>query len=67
MAIGSANESGTLILCVRAGKTGSLCACSDFIWDYWKLPFPSHLGKYIVKNAKISTKIHEIGKVKAIF
>ena len=29
--------------------------------------FPSHLGKYIVKIGKISTKIHEIGKLKAIF
>ena len=23
---------------------------SDFIWDFGKLPFPSHLGKYIVKK-----------------
>ena len=23
---------------------------SDFIWDFRKLPFPSHLGKYIIKN-----------------
>ena len=40
---------------------------SDFIWDFGKLPFPSHLGKYIIKNGKISTKIHEIRKIKAIF
>ena len=40
---------------------------SDFILDFWKLPFPSHLGIYIVKIGKISTKIHEIGKIKAIF
>ena len=40
---------------------------SDFIWDFGKLPFPSHLGKYIIKIGKISTKIHEIGKIKAIF
>ena len=40
---------------------------SDYIWDFGKLPFPSHLGKYIIKNGKISTKIHEIGKIKAIF
>ena len=43
---------------------------SDFIWDFGKLPFPSHLGKYVVyiiKIGKISTKIHEIGKIKAIF
>ena len=35
----------------------------DFIWDFGKLHFSSHLGKYIIK---ISTKIHEIGKIKAI-
>ena len=40
---------------------------SDFIWDFGKLPFPSHLGKYIIKIGKISTKIHEIGKIKTIF
>ena len=40
---------------------------SGFIWDCRKLPFPSHLGKYIIKIGKISTKIHEIGKIKAIF
>ena len=40
---------------------------SDFIWDFGKLPFPAHLGKYIIKNGKISTKIHEIGKIKSIF
>ena len=40
---------------------------SDFIWDFGKLPFPAHLGKYIIKNGKISTKIHEIGKMKTIF
>ena len=40
---------------------------SDFIWDFGKLPFPAHLGKYIIKNGKISTKIHEIGKIKTIF
>ena len=39
----------------------------DFIWDFGKLPFPSHLGKYIIKIGKISTKIHEIGKIMAIF
>ena len=41
--------------------------CSDFIWDFGKLPFASHLGKYIISIGKISTKIHEIGKIKAIF
>ena len=40
---------------------------SDFICDFRKLPFPSHLGIYIVKIGEISTKIHEIGKIKAIF
>ena len=39
---------------------------SDFIWDFVKLSFPSHLGNYIIKIGKISTKIHEIGKIKAI-
>ena len=29
--------------------------------------FPSHLGKYVIKSGAISTKIHEIGKIKAIF
>ena len=41
-------------------------ARSDFIWDFGKLPFSSHLGKYVMKIGKISTKIHEIGKIKAI-
>ena len=45
----------------------TLYICSDFIWDFGKLPFPSHLGKYIIQNGKISTKIHEIEKIKAIF
>ena len=40
---------------------------SDFIWDFRKLPFPSHLGKYFLKIGKISAKIHVIGKVKAVF
>ena len=40
---------------------------TDFIWDFRKLPIPSHLGKYIIQIGKISTKIHEIGKIKAIF
>ena len=43
------------------------CCSSDFIWDFGKLPFPAHLEKYIIKNGKISTKIHEIGKIKTIF
>ena len=40
---------------------------SDFIWDFGKLPFPSYLVKYFMKIGKISAKIHEIGKIKAIF
>ena len=42
-------------------------SASDFIWDLRKLPFPSHLGKKIIKIEKISAKIHVIGKIKAIF
>ena len=44
-----------------------LIIISDFIWDFGKLPFPSHWGKYVIKIGKISTKIHEIGKIKTIF
>ena len=40
---------------------------SNFIWDFRKLPFPSNLGKYFIIIGKISAKIHEIGKIKAIF
>ena len=40
---------------------------SDFIWDFGKLPFTTHLGKYFIKIGKIRAKIHEIGKIKAIF
>ena len=40
---------------------------SDFIWDFGKLPFPTHLIKYFFKIGKIRAKIHEIGKIKAIF
>ena len=40
---------------------------SDFIWDLSKLPFPSHLCKYFNKIGEISAKMHEIGKIKAIF
>ena len=45
----------------------SIRECSDFIWDFGKLPFPSYLGKYFMKIGKMSAKIHEIGKIKAIF
>ena len=44
-----------------------LIQASDFIWDFGKLPFHLHLGKCIIKIGKISTKIHEIGKIKVIF
>ena len=44
-----------------------LLSTNDFICELGKLPFPSHLGKCIIKNGKISTKIHEIVKIKAIF
>ena len=40
---------------------------SDFIWDFRKLLFPSHLGKYFIKIGRISAKIHEIGKIKVFF
>ena len=40
---------------------------SDFIWDFGKLPFPTLLGKYFIKIGKKRAKIHEIGKIKAIF
>ena len=49
--------------CVRS----ITCLPSDFIWDFRKLPFPSHLGKYFIKIGKIRAKIHEFGKIKAIF
>ena len=45
----------------------SVLYTSDFIWDFGKLPFPTHLGKYFIKIGKIRAKIHEIGKIKAIF
>ena len=40
---------------------------SDFIWDFGKLPFPEHLGIFIIQSWKISAKIYEIGKIKVIF
>ena len=39
---------------------------SDFNWDFRKLPFPSHLGKYLIKVGKVSAKTHEILEIKAI-
>ena len=52
-------------LCIKVAN--SIDHCSDFIWDFGKLPFPEHLGKYFIKIGTISAKIHEIGKIKAIF
>ena len=40
---------------------------SDFIWDFGKLSFPTHLGKYFIKIGKIRAKIQKIGKIKASF
>ena len=47
--------------------TVSTATSSDFIWDFGKLHFPTHLGKYFIKIGKVRAKIHEIGKIKAIF
>ena len=55
-------DPGVRCLGMKANPTGS-----DFIWDFGKLPFPEHLGKYFIKIGTISAKIHEIGKIKAIF
>ena len=54
---------------VMARKVGvvSLNLSSDFIWDFRKLPFPSHLGNYFIKIGEISAKKHEIGKINVIF
>ena len=41
----------------------NLCYISDVIWDFGKLPFPTHLGKYFIKIGKIRAKMHEIGKI----
>ena len=46
---------------------GHNAVTSDFIWDFGKLPFPTYLGKYFIRIGKIRAKIHEIGKIKAIF
>ena len=48
-------------------SVASFLSDSDFIWDFRKQSFPSHLGKYFIEIGKISAKIHEIGKTKAIF
>ena len=55
---------------IALGLSVHLCVCpysySDFMWDFGKLPFPTHLGKYFIKIGKVRAKIHEIGKIKAI-
>ena len=38
-----------------------------FYLGFWEPTFPTHLGKYLIKIGKIRAKIHEIGKIKAIF
>ena len=58
-------EKKILLRCVT--KICYLLNFSDFIWDFGKLPFPTHLGKYFIKIGKIRARIHEIGKIKAIF
>ena len=35
---------------------------NDFIWDFRKLPFPSHLGKYFFNIRKISAKYTNLVK-----
>ena len=35
---------------------------SDFIWDFGKLPFPTHLGKYFIKIGKKELKYMKLGK-----
>ena len=57
----------SLILCITLVTLDHMSRYSDFIWDFRKLPFLSHLGKYFIKIGKISAKIREIGKIMAIF
>ena len=52
---------------IFGGLRTTRCSLSDFIWDFGKLPFSTPLGKYFIKIGKIRAKIHEIGKIKAIF
>ena len=40
---------------------------SDFMWILGSYLFRQIWGKYIIKIGKRSTKIHEIGKINAIF
>ena len=62
-----ANPDRTLSSHVTSTKYYMPANISDFIWDFRMLPFLSQLGKYFIKIGKISAKIHEIGKIKAIF
>ena len=54
-------------MCILKKNPHSVTGVSDFIWDFGKLPFPTNLGKYFITIGKIRAKIHEIGKIKAIF
>ena len=62
-----ASDLGLHYLNVFHKKDARLIRFSDFIWDFGKLPFPEHLGKYFIKIGKISAIKHEIGIIKAIF
>ena len=31
---------------------------SDFIWDFGKLPFPEHLGKYLINQSRTNGPIN---------
>ena len=43
-------------------RSGPTITSSEFLGDFGKLSISSHLGKYIIDNVKISTKLHEIGE-----
>ena len=40
-------EKKSTLLHIRVKSLNVSSVLSDFIWDFGKLPFPSHLGKYI--------------------
>ena len=40
-------------------------SASGFAWNFRKIPFT--FGIFFIKIGKISAKIHEIGKIKAIY
>ena len=58
---------GFILQFLKTAKWNYHMQASDFIWDFGKLPFPVHLRKYFINIGKISAKVHEIGKIKAIF